>query len=224
MLRARLEVDVEIMHRLFLEMGVCTQEMLRDAVDALERQDMDLVASVLRRDDEVDALEREIENKALLLLTVRTPIASSDLRTVTTALKVISDLERIGDNAVNIAKTARRMWSDKVIYRPLFDVPRFHQIASRMLHQTLDVYVQQDKNGAEMVIEADDEADVFYKEIQRNLRDVIGRRVEEDNSATVNDAIAASYLLFVAHYFERICDHCVSIAERVMESETPTLD
>ena len=222
--RTRFEGEIEELHRLFLQMGVCTEEMLHAATQALLTQDTAMVAGILSRDDEVDFLEREIEHKAFLLLATQQPVVAADLRMVSTTLKVIGDVERIGDNTVNIAKTARKMLADKVIYRPLFDVPRLQRIASGMLHDTLACYVRHDTALARTVIDADDEADVFYAEVQRELRLLI--RGADGSESAANNAVAASYLLFVAHYFERICDHCVSIAERVIyaaEGKEPPL-
>jgi phosphate transport system protein len=188
-----------------LTMGVSAEGMLRDALRALTQQDVALADDVIGRDDAVDTLDVEIETACLRLMATR--IADpAQRRLVGGALKIATDIERIADHAVDIAGVARRM-SAEAIYKPLVDIPRLGDIARRMLHDSLDAFVALDPALAGVVITSDDEADALYARMRRELAAVLQRDPES--------VIQASYLLFVAHYLERTCDHCINIAESV---------
>jgi phosphate transport system protein len=191
-------------------MGTATEEMVRDAVAALVNQDMTLAESIIPRDDTVDRMDQDIEARCLRLLALQQPMAS-DLRIIGTALKVITDIERIGDHAVDISKIARRM-AQEVAYKPLVDIPRLGEMTRAMLHDALEAFVHRDLARVEQVIAADDAVDALYAQMRQDLQDIM-----KENPASV---LQASYLLFVAHYLERICDHCINIVERVAFIET----
>jgi phosphate transport system protein len=215
--RRRFDHELDALRAKLLLMSDAADSMLADSVSALMTQDTDAARAVIERDEVIDDLDREIEASALLLLATQQPVVGSDLRFLSAVLKVIADLERIGDHAVNIAKTTQRMAADRISYEPLVDFPRFIEIAQRMLNDSLHAFVAHDPGLAHAVIERDDEADVLYREAQRELLKVsepIGKDFEGDCP------VRASYLLFVAHYLERVCDHCTNIAERVIFAET----
>jgi phosphate transport system protein len=188
-----------------LEMGIATEELVRDAISALLNQDMALAADVIHRDDIVDALDIRIETTCLRLIAQRIT-CGADIRLVGAAMKIATDIERIADHAVDIAQVAQRMGGE-AIYKPLVDVPRLADMTRRMLRNSLDAFVHEDLSQVSAVIAADDEADAIYARMRRELAAVLQR--------DPNSVIQASYLLFVAHYLERICDHCTNIAERV---------
>ncbi len=212
--RTRFDLRMDGVRESLVAMGGTCEEMLRDALTALVQQDLALVKDVLRRDDEVDAFEQSIEKQSLSLLTLQQPVLARDLRFVSMALKATTDIERIGDHCVNIAKTARRMNQDHIVFEALVDIERLGQIAITMLHDTIDAFVRNDEEKAREVVQHDDEADVLYGEFQRELRTMM---LSGEPGAPI---LRASYLLFVAHYLERICDHCVGIAEWVIFAET----
>ncbi len=200
-----------------LSMGEAAGQMLKGSVQALITQDIALAEAVINRDEIIDNLDREVEASVLLLLATQQPVVGSDLRFLSATLKVIADLERIGDHAVNISKTTRRMAADGLGYEPLVNFARFFEIADRMLTDAMRSFVAHDASLARDVIARDDEADVLYREAQRELRKTASPLSEESSDSC---PVRASYLLFVAHYLERVCDHCTNIAERVIFAET----
>ncbi len=210
-LRHRFDEELLDLRARLLRMGVATEEMVRDAVTALVRPDLKLAASILPRDDQIDQMDADIEAQCLRLLALQQPLAS-DLRFIGSTLKVITDIERIGDHAVDIAKIARRMGDEGVFYKPLVDVPRLGDMTAAMLHEALEAFVHHDLARVDKVIAGDDAVDNLYRSMRADLR----RVMQEDPSSV----LAASHLLFVAHYLERICDHCTNIAERVAFMET----
>ncbi len=210
-LRHRFDEELLDVRARLLRMGVAAEEMVHDAVVALVRPDLKLAASILPRDDAVDQMDADIEAQCLRLLALQQPIAS-DLRFIGSTLKVITDIERIGDHAVDIAKIARRMNDEAVFYKPLVDIPRLGDMAGAMLHDALEAFVHHDMVRVDKVISGDDAVDNLYRSMRNDLRQTMQR----DPSSVVQ----ASHLLFVAHYLERICDHCTNIAERVAFMET----
>jgi phosphate transport system protein len=188
-----------------LTMGVSAEGMVRDALRALTQQDVSLADDVISRDDAIDALDIEVETDCLKLMATRI-VDPAQRRMVGGALKIATDIERIADHAVDIAGVARRM-SSEAIYKPLVDIPRLGDIARRMLRDALDAFVALDPALAGAVIASDDEADALYARMRRELASALQRDPES--------VIQASYLLFVAHYLERSCDHCINIAESV---------
>jgi phosphate transport system protein len=214
--RQRFDALLEEVRQSLIAMGATCEVMLRDAITALTEQNLPLIDTVLHSDDEVDRLEQQVEEAAIYLLAIQQPVVARDLRFVSMALKAGGKIERIGDHCLNIAKTARRMTADKVIFQPVVDIPRFGNVASMMLHDMVNALVRSDAALARRVIAMDDEADVLYQEMQRELR----QQILADGREKGVDALRASYLLFVAHYLERICDYCVGISEWVIYAET----
>jgi phosphate transport system protein len=194
-------------------MAVSCSEMLHRAIGVLSSQDLTEVNAILYQDDGVDVQEQEIEAKVLRLLALQQPVLASDLRFVSMVLKAITDLERIGDHCVNIAKVAQKMVNDGVIYQPLVDIHKMEHLIGIMLDDTIHALVRKDAELARIVILADKEVDALYQQMQRQLRATM-------LSGDTGMVVRASHLLFVIHYLERIGDHCVGIAERLLFAET----
>lgn len=205
--------ELESLRHRLLQMGSVADGMVSQAVLALTEQNTALAEDVIRRDDEVDNLDIEIEAECMRLIALQQPLAR-DLRLVGTALKVITDIERIGDHAVDIAKIARKLARD-TFFKQLVDLPHMADRVRFMLHNALYALVNHDLELVDKVVEADDEVDDLFHKIREELHTAMGR----DTSLVVQ----ASYLLFVAHYLERIADHAVNIAERVYYVETGSL-
>ena len=199
-------------HRL-LEMGNAVDEMMATAMRALTEQSSELAELVIAADDKVDSLDIQIEAECMRLLALQQPMAR-DLRLIGTALKVITDLERIGDHAVDIAKAARKL-SREPLYAPLVDLPKMGNSVRQMLEDSLSAFVNHDLPLVDRVVSADDEVDMMFHHLRDQLHEVMKRDPEL--------VVQASYLLFVAHYLERIADHTVNIAERVYYVETGNL-
>jgi phosphate transport system protein len=213
MTRAHYQDEISEIRRLLLEMGSQVDVMVGQAMDALTTQNIALAEEILAHDDEVDDLDVRIESECMRLIALQQPLAR-DLRIIGTALKVITDLERIGDHAVDIAKVARKL-ARHSFYKPLVDLPKMTVIVRQMLHDALAAFVDNDLDLVEQVVNADDSVDDLFHRIRDELHEAMQR--------DAHLVVQASYLLFVAHYLERIADHTVNIAERVHYVETSTL-
>lgn len=213
MTRTHYEEELDTLRHLLLKMGSQVDNMLSQAMDALTMQNTELAESVMYSDDAVDDLDIEIESQCMRLIALQQPIAR-DLRLIGTALKIITDLERIGDHAVDIAKVSRKLARDS-FYKPLVDLPRMSAMVREMLHDALASFVASDMTLVERVIVSDDEVDDIFHKIRTELHATMRN--------DPNLVVQGSYLLFVAHYLERIADHTVNIAERVYYVETGSL-
>lgn len=211
--RTQFEVELAELRQHLLEMGSGADRMVADAMEALAEQDIALAERVIAGDDRIDDLDLAIEYQCMRLIALQAPVGR-DLRLVGTALKAITDLERIGDHAVDIAKVARKLARD-TFYKPLVDLPRMADAVRAMLRDAMSAFVNHDLRLVDTVTAADDEIDRLFHELRDELHGVMRR----DPYLVVQ----ASYLLFVAHYLERIADHTVNIAERVCYVETGRL-
>jgi phosphate transport system protein len=196
-----------------LRMGSFVVEMLSLSMQSLLRTDVATAERVIRMDDTADEMDLQIEHKCMRLLALQQPM-SRDLRVIGTALKVITDLERIGDQAVDIAKTARRM-AREPYFRPVADLPRMAAAVEWMVRECIHAYVAHDLNLVHQVVSRDDEVDDCYDRI---FTELLGR-MEQDLSIIRQ----ATWLLHVARFLERIADHAVNVAERVHYVETGEL-
>lgn len=196
-----------------LRMGSYVVQMLTVAMQALVRQEVELAEHVIEMDDAADAMDLEIEQKCMRLLALQQPMAR-DLRIIGTALKVITDLERIGDFAVDVAKTARRM-AGEPYFKPLVDLPRMAGTVEWMVRSSIHAYVEHDLDLVQQVIARDDDVDDCYDRLFTELLE----RMERDSTVVRQ----ATWLLHVARFLERIADHAVNVAERVHYVETGEL-
>ena len=214
--RTRVSFDQEIhaLQNTMLEMATCADWMLSAAVDAMITGDAEAIRSVVLRDKVVDDLDISIENECLSLIATQQPVAR-DLRVIGTALKVITDIERIGDYAVDIAKIGRRMVRSHELYRPLVDLPLLARLTRDMLHDALQAFVNHDLELVKKVIHDDDAVDKLYHQ----MRDDLTLHILNAGS----HKYAALSSLFAAKYLERASDHVVNIAERVNFIETGEL-
>jgi len=194
-----------------LQMGTTTGTMLSQAVEAIQQQDAALAEGVLVMDDSVDEMERKIEAQCIRLLALQQPMAR-DLRQIESALKVITDLERIGDHAVDIAKIARKLTQEFYLKQPLLDIGPLAQMAGTLLHQSLEALVRHDLELAVKVCNDDDAVDDTFKVLREELLLLTQREPSH--------IFPASYLLLAVVYLERIADHATNIAERVCYIET----
>lgn len=197
-----------------VEMGRFVESMLEKAVGALSEQDVELAREVIAADDTADAMDLAIEQHCMRLLALQQPM-SRDLRTIGTVMKVIADVERIGDYSVDIAKTAIKL-ADEKYFRPLEDIPRMTEMVRHMLREALEALVAHDLERVARVIDCDDAVDKLWYKV---LEDV--ERVMQERPEVVPQAVA---LVLVARYLERIADHTVNIAERVAYMETGRLE
>jgi len=189
-----------------LTIGAMVEEAIKDSVRSLVERDNDLARNVITRDHQVNALDVEIDEESIKLIALRQPKAS-DLRFITTAMKITTDLERMGDLAVNIAERALEL-NEEPLLKPYIDIPRMAELAKGMTRDALDAFVRRDKKLAMDVIMRDDEVDDLKHEVLKELAFFMAQ-----DPSTVSRAMKIS---FVAQYLERIADHATNIAEMVI--------
>jgi phosphate transport system protein len=187
------------------QMGGLAENQLAMAIQAMEKRDSELAAHTIEGDALVDALERDVDNFVVRLLALRQPVAT-DLRTIVTALRIASDLERIADYAANVAKRAIALNQVQPI-RPMHAIPRMGQVAQTMIKDTLDAYVARDVQKAMAVWQRDEEVDEMYNSL---FRELLTYMMEDPRSITT-----CTHLLFIAKNIERIGDHATNIAELI---------
>jgi phosphate transport system protein len=216
MIRTRQAFDEQLrqLEQKLLQLGACVESMLEKAMRALIQQDLNLAREVVADDDIADDLDLEIEQFCMRLLALQQPM-SRDLRLIGTVMKVISDIERIGDYAVDIAKCAIRL-SDTAYFKPLVDIPLMGERVRQLLRLALTALVRHDLELVRQVIALDDEVDELWAALREELETLMEQRPE-----VVRQAVS---LLLVARYLERIADHTVNIAERVAYMETGKLE
>lgn len=189
-----------------LTMGGLAESRVRDAVDGLTSRDTTRIDRVLTCDEPINDLHVEIDDRCFKLLALHQPMAA-DLRTIVACVKINTDLERVGDLAVNIAEASERYLRHAPV-KPLVDLPRMGEIAQRMLRDALDAFVRHDLVLAEVVLAADDELDALKSRI---FRDLVACMV--DAPAAIEPALD---LVLISRHLERIGDHATNIAEDVI--------
>ncbi len=189
-----------------LAMGGLAEERVRTAMQGLVDRDAQLIEEVLNGDMPVNELHIEIDDLCFKLLALHSPMAA-DLRGVMAAIKINSDLERVGDMAVNIAEAARRYASHPPV-KKLIDLPLMADIAQAMLHDALDSYVRRDTGLAHQVLNEDDRLDALKTQVFRELLTYMLQ-----DPGTVEPALD---LILVSRHLERIGDHATNIAEDVI--------
>jgi len=189
-----------------LKMGGLVERQIDEAIDALVNRNTGQARATVERDVEVNRMDTEMDERCIRLLALHQP-AASDLRFITTGLKITTDLERIGDNAVNICERALEL-NEVPQLKPYVDLPRMAEIAQSMVKDSIDAFMRGDVDLAQRVIERDDEVDLLNYQIYRELLSYMA-----EDPHTIG---AATRLLFVSKYLERIADHGTNIAEMVM--------
>jgi phosphate transport system protein len=187
-------------------MGGIAEEQVRTAVKGLTDRDHALIDRVLAGDDPLNALHIEIDSRCFTLLALYQPMAA-DLRTIVAAVKINTDLERVGDLAVNIAEAARRYASHAPV-KKLIDIPRMATIAQTMLRDALDAFVHRDIELAHKVLNEDDRLDALKTQIFRELLTYMLQ-----DPTTIEPALD---LILVSRHLERIGDHATNVAEDVI--------
>lgn len=204
--------DITRLRGLIAEMGGLVEVALDEALEALVRGNEDIARAVIARDKRIDALEMEVDRLAVRVIALRAPMAD-DLREVIAALKIAGVLERIGDYAKNIARSARRVENRKK-FEPLTLIPAMAQIAGEMVHDVMTAFAARDPQLAADVVARDAKVDAFYDSIFRNL---LTHMME--NPASIS---TAAELMLVTRNIERIGDHATNVAEMVHYAATGT--
>ena len=208
-MRSRYDEELKNLHGALIDMGAMIESAISGAITALENRDIQKAKEIIAYDEEIDAQERLIEEMCMKLLLRQQPVAR-DLRMISTALKLITDMERIGDHAADISELA-------IMLR---DLPQMNSNSLRemavqtstMLISSVEAYVEQDEEKARAVIRQDDVVDDLFVTVKKEMIEAI--RQNSDFSE------AAADLLMAAKYFERIGDHATNIAEWTMYAFT----
>ena len=198
--------ELETMQARLLEMGGIAEERVRVAVQGLITRDVVLIDRIIGGDEPLNHLHVEIDDRCFRLLALHQPMAV-DLRAIVAAVKINSDLERVGDLAVNIAEAARR-YVDHPPVKQLIDIPRMGSVAQTMLRDSLDAYVKHDIDLARSVLNSDDELDALKTQVFRELLTYMLQ-----DPATIQPSLD---LILVSRHLERIGDHATNVAEDVI--------
>lgn len=209
-MRSRFDEQLTELNNKLIEMGALIESAITKAVKALQEQDAAAARQIMEHDDVIDDKEKEIEGLCLKLLLHQQPVAR-DLRLISTALKMITDMERIGDQAADISELCIYMSEQKYI-KELEHIPQMARAVVKMVSQSIDAYVRKDLDLARAVIAYDDVVDDLYVTIKKDLIHMVHQNADHGEQAFD--------LLQISKYFERIGDHAVNIAEWVIFSIT----
>lgn len=203
--RPSFDTELEQLNVDLIKMGALVEEAIENSIAAFKTQDEEAAKSVIRDDRAVDDIEKSIEARCLSLLLRQQPVAR-DLRAISTALKMITDMERIGDNAADIAELVLRIQGEH-IYTMVEHIPNMASKAVSMVHDSIASYVQNDLELAHKTIAKDDEVDALFNRVKGEL--ITFLKSSDENSDRAID------FLMIAKYLERIADHAVNICEWV---------
>ena len=207
-MRSRFDEQLRELNKEMIDMGRMIVQSIAMAIEALTDKDDILAKRIMEGDDQVDHAQKKIENICFNLLIQQQPVAR-DLRTVTAAMKMVTDMERIGDHAADISEMTILMGKES----PIDKFQHINKMASEtviMLNHSIEAYVERDKEKAKEVIVHDDVVDQLFDEVKKDIINLI-----QKGSGDAEDALD---LLMVAKYFERIGDHATNIAEWVIYS------
>lgn len=203
MTRNSFDLKLQQLHEDLMAMGEAVAKQIEDSIDALKKQDEILAEKVIQKDDVIDDFEEDIEDKCIKLMATEQPLAS-DLRRIFITTKIITDLERMGDHAVDIAKISKKLIGETYI-KELIDIPNMAKIVEKMIKDSLEVYITTDINRAHEVSKMDDQVDRLFKSIFDELLVIM-----RNDQTTINQA---SQFLFICKFLERMADHATNICE-----------
>ena len=188
-----------------LEMASKADSMVGRATDALISLDTDAALAVVHSDNEIDRLDLEIEAKCLRILALQQPMGS-DLREIGAVMKIVTDLERIGDLAVDLAKSGMKI-EKEMGEAGYVDMRRISNVARQMIRSALQAFIRRDGSHLSEVEELEEQVDSMYRDLRNQIHDYMRHRPDQ--------VVAASWMLLAVHHIERVADHAVNIAERV---------
>jgi phosphate transport system protein len=197
--------ELQKLRQTVAQMGGLVEAQLQAAVDALVKRDAEAAAKVVREDSRIDDIEQQIGTLVIRLLALRQPMAV-DLRQIVSALKISSDLERIGDYAANVAKRAIAL-SQQPMVRPVHAIPRMARLVQQIIKDVLDSYLEQDAVKAVAAWQRDEEVDEMYTSL---FRELLTYMMEDQRN--IGPSI---HMLFIAKNIERMGDHATNVAEDV---------
>lgn len=194
------------LNEMLLKMAALVEAAIKSSVESLVERESDLARRVIKEDHTINAYDVHIDEECIRLLALTQPMGK-DLRLITTGMKITTDLERIGDNAVNIAERAIEL-NQEPLLKPYIDIPRMSRIVQGMVRDTIDAFVNEDVKLAKDVIMRDDTIDDLNEKIWQELMGIM-----TTDPSTISRAVKITY---VSKYLERIGDHATNIAETVV--------
>ena len=209
-MRERFEQQMEILHTELIELGALCEQAIGRTYEVLLEGNQRAAEEIIKKDQVVDAKEREIEDLCFRIILQQQPVAR-DLRQVSAALKMITDMERIGDQAADIADLSKHI-EDKAVTGDIINIRKMAEYTVRMVTEIIDAFVKGDLELCRKVIDDDDKVDDAFNDIKEKLAEVLNNGKP--------DASIGLDILMAAKYFERIGDHAVNIAEWVEYSIT----
>ena len=209
-MRSKFDEQLALLNNGLIEMGAAVEQAIMSAIHALDEQDVALAQKVISSDDEIDNKEKEIESLCLKILLQQQPVAK-DLRLVSAALKMVTDIERIGDHASDISEITLLLANNRYI-KKLEHITQMAEETVKMVNRSIDAFVRKDEALAKEVIAYDDVIDNLFDKVKGDLIELI-----KENAENGDEAID---LIMIAKYFERIGDHATNVAEWVIFSLT----
>ena len=207
-MRSKFDEQLQELNNEMIEMGRMIVQSIAMAIEALTNKDEKLAKQIMEGDSEIDRAQKRIESICFQLL-IRQQLVAKDLRVVTAAMKMVTDMERIGDHAADISEMTILMGRGSRI-GDFSHISRMSSETMRMLNHSIEAYVEKDREKAREVIRQDDIVDELFDQVKRDIIGLIRRNPGDGEEATD--------LLMVAKYFERIGDHATNIAEWVIYS------
>lgn len=204
--REKFDYDLKTLQQKLLELGSLTETALNYSIQAFQHKNIELALQIIDNDSQIDTLEEEINDFAILLIAKQQPVAI-DLRRIVIAIKIATDIERIADFAVDIAKAAIRM-GDRPFALKMEKIMQMHRVALEMVSIGLKAYYEEDVVLARKIAEMDDEVDELYGQIMRELLRL--------NATNQENALQINQFSLIARYIERIADHATNLGEHVV--------
>jgi phosphate transport system protein len=202
----KFDEQLEALKNKVVAMGDIAETMIRDAMRALVERNEAFIREVLKNEDALDQLQIEIDNRAIELMAIQSPVAF-DLRFILMVARINTELERVGDLCVNICESTQLLLTEPPL-KPLIDLPKMADTAERMVHQSLQAFLEGAPEKALQVIKADDEVDALKEQI---FRELLTYMLSDPRNITRSIS-----LILVARQIERIADHATNIAEEVI--------
>ena len=214
MMRKLFDEELEKLNVDLTKMGHLVEVAIENMIDAFKHQDKALAKEIITNDRLINDMERTVESRAFNLILRQQPIAT-DLRNVTTALKIVTDLERIGDQAADIAEIIMNFEGEHA-YKTVEHIPTMAKKAKIMVHESIDSFIKKDLSTARLVKSMDDEIDALFKEVIQEVTEII-----KENSERIDYCID---FLMIAKYLERVGDHAVNICEWLEFNQTGSVN
>lgn len=205
-IRTTFDKDLDHLKELLVEMVNLSKTAVEKSVQSLAHQDIELAEQIIQDDQKINELEEQIDSIIIQLIAQQQPVAS-DLRAIIAGLKISSDIERIGDLAVNIAKSTIHI-GDGPLIKPIVDIPKMAEKALDMLNNVIKAYIEKDINLAIQTAKADDEVDELYGKIIKELLELMPSNPNSINQIT--------QLAFISRHIERVADHTTNMAEHII--------